>query len=64
VASWGTVGDCPLTPSPISDGHRLDSAIRAKSRYVPVPPFAPPRHGVRSHAVPVALVGECSIPVV
>jgi hypothetical protein len=22
------------------------------------------RHGVRSHAVPVALVGECSIPVV
>jgi hypothetical protein len=22
------------------------------------------RHGVRSHAVPVALVGECSMPVV
>jgi hypothetical protein len=22
------------------------------------------RHGVRSHAAPVALVGECSIPVV
>jgi hypothetical protein len=22
------------------------------------------RHGVRSHVVPVALVGECSIPVV
>jgi len=22
------------------------------------------RHGIRSHAVPVALVGECSIPVV
>jgi len=50
-------------PSPISDGHRLDSAIRAKSRYVPVPPYAPPRHGVRSHPEPVALVGECSMPV-
>ena len=65
MASLGdSVSDCSLTPSRISDGHRLDSAIRAKSRYVPVPPFAPPRHGMRSDAVPVVLVGECSIPLV
>jgi hypothetical protein len=37
--------------------HRAASSISHAARCVA-------RHGVRSHAVPVALVGECSMPVV